>query len=235
MQNPFNYNLDNPKQTGDLWLNSFTCGVSGGEAPRQSLVSKSVQGQSANSEVLLLSQELEHGREVLLRVALCTHHPIDLMGLAAQENRALCVSGGVLCQSQILNQTRAGETRWDGEEGSFWTVAPQGFSFKEEKVYRKYYGKLHVYVHFKSAFAYKLLQNCSSQKLCLLFPPPTHTAPAPPCPTPPPSTRPVCVTLHNGEITQANVFSGSAEACMPKPNPIVELLDIHSISYSTNI
>lgn len=96
-ENPYNCDLDNPKQTGDLWLNSFTCGVNSGEAPRQSLVSKSVQGQSANSEGLLLSQELEHGREILLWVALCTHHPVDLMGLAAQEDWALCVGGGVLC------------------------------------------------------------------------------------------------------------------------------------------
>lgn len=68
-------------------------------------------GPSANSEGLLLSQELEHGREVLLRVALGTHHPVDLVGLAAQEDGALGVGGGVLCQSQVLKQTRAGGTR----------------------------------------------------------------------------------------------------------------------------
>ena len=54
-------------------------------------------GPSASSEGLLLSQVLEHGREVFLGVALCAHHPVDLMGLTAQQDRALCAGSRVLC------------------------------------------------------------------------------------------------------------------------------------------
>lgn len=88
--------LGDQKQTGDLWLHSITCGVSCKEA-QDSLVSNSVHGQSAHSEGLLLSEKLEHGWEVFLWVALRAHHPVDLMGLTAQEDGALGAGGRVLC------------------------------------------------------------------------------------------------------------------------------------------
>lgn len=62
------------------------------------------------SETLLLSQKLEHGWEVFLRVALCTHHPVDLMGLTAEDDRALCAGRRVLCQSQVLSHERCSKS-----------------------------------------------------------------------------------------------------------------------------
>lgn len=43
--------LNNQKQTGDFWLNAFTCGVSYREAQDKSLVSNSVHGQVQTQKV----------------------------------------------------------------------------------------------------------------------------------------------------------------------------------------
>lgn len=53
---------------------------------------------------LLLTQELEHGREIFAGVPARTHHAVDLMGQRAQRDGGLGAGGRVLSQTQILEE-----------------------------------------------------------------------------------------------------------------------------------
>lgn len=229
VENPFHCDLDNQKQTGDLWLNSLTCGASSREAPRQGRFPQRPRPQGQ-----LRRSPPPAGTGTRTRS----------LSLSSPLRTSSCRSGGLDCpagsgsscwwRSPVLSpgpkSNKGRRTPWDWQARlplELWLLM-LWFQRRRNEVWRK-------------EDIYKLCGNYVSTLYVLSYS--YKTAPEPKLwfpsalSTPPTSTRlRPRVSYPEGEITQANAFPTLQEgACKPKPNPILESLAIHSISCSTNI